>query len=365
MELNEKQQEAFDKVLKNKEKIVIAGYAGTGKTMLLSQVAKKLASEGKKVLVTCLTGKAAQRLRDVFGKKQKNIDIVNFHQVIYKVKITSSGKIICVYQPMWSSAYDAVLVDESSMIDAKTLQDILNGRKPTAFFGDPFQLPPVNEQSSLVESPDVLLNEVYRQEEGSYILEVATDIRNGINNICDLPRVKPFEVFDIADNKDSAVIFLSNKDRVEYNLSYRRHHFDEIDLQVGDTCVSLKNNHVLSIYNGTTFEIKDIKCRFSVGSDQYLKVVGTCEGRDFECVVAEKQFNNPKLVQNVFYNHRESGDFIFADYGYGLTAHKAQGSQYNTVVVHNPVWMSRRDPKYYARWMYTAITRAEKECFLM
>lgn len=357
MNLSSDQKKAYDKIISNKNILTIGGYAGTGKTYTLMLAAKELAESNLRVLVTCFTGKAAQRLRDVFGKIPSNITINNFHQVIYQIESTENDKLVFKKKHDWYTGFDFILVDESSMVDENTYRDIVSSGKPIVFFGDPFQLPPVGKNRSLIDNPEILLTEVFRQDKG-YVLDVATRVRqNDVSAVKDLPAIQYEDIYTHIEEYNPQAIFFSNNDRIGFNRMYRSYFVSDCDSPVpGDKLICLKNNHLIGIYNGTQMIVKEVET-FNKFNNEYNLISTEC---GFDFVAPQSQF-----YQNKVEKHPEFiGDMLVAycDYAYGITAHKSQGSQYCNIIFNNPNWLKNKDVEYYKRWVYTVITRAEKEC---
>lgn len=364
---SEHQKECISKVIKNKKVLIVSGYAGTGKTKIITSVANEMGIAGLRVLVTCFTGKAAQRLRESFDYVHGNVKVVNFHQVIYKIVDNGDGILRFSKRPDWFLDYDVVLVDESSMIDDQTTNDIVDGNLPTSFFGDPFQLPPVTKKTTMFDEPDILLTEVFRQRGESYILDIATDLRNGTDRIGELPNIHPTEIFDKVDmlKEECPVLFLSNKDRIHFNTSYRRYIHEVEDPQRSDRMVCLKNNHSLSIYNGQILTILRMIESVEINGTTFFRALVKSGDEKCNIFFPKDQIDSTEMFVLQEEDKQEIGsNVLLLDYAYALTAHKAQGSQFEQVVIKIPSWIRRKDSVYFYRWMYTAITRAKEECYI-
>jgi hypothetical protein len=169
---------------------IITGFAGTGKTFVVSQIVKGLLRSGefRHILLCAPTGAAAKRMRESLRANGVNVDadaiqIGTIHSsILYeKPKMVPLG---------FPPSVDMVIVDEMSMVDLKTMSylflgDDVNPRRRFVFVGDPGQLPSVSRGkifSDLINSdriPVVELTEVVRQSGGSEISELAGQIRTG------------------------------------------------------------------------------------------------------------------------------------------------------------------------------------------
>ena len=115
----------------------------------------------------------------------------------------------------------------------------------------------------------------------------------------------------------------------------------------------------MDIYNGMTGTILDISKATLYGYSFYdTEISLDFEKEPFWGKISIEQFNSPTLVDL----RREELNYF--DYGYALTVHKAQGSQAKRVVVFEERF-SKMDDQTYARWLYTAVTRAEQELYII
>lgn len=287
---------------------LIKGYAGTGKTTLISTVVKNLWRVGKKEVLLAPTGRAAKVISVYSGKKALTI-----HKKIYHPKKASNGGVEFVRQTN-KHTNTIFIIDEASMVpdipsNAKLfdtgslLGDLLtyvySGKNcKLIFMGDTAQLPPVKSDLSPALNEDVLgydygkrvhsmeLDEVMRQHQKSGILYNATTLRtllgekDGLNFKFDLnfPDIKKLQDgYDIQDAitnsyedagvEETAILVRSNKRANQYNQQIRKIIRDqENELSVGDYMMVVKNNYfwvkdsseISFIANGDTFEVLEI-----------------------------------------------------------------------------------------------------------
>jgi len=250
---------------------------------------------------------------------------------------------------------DLLVIDECSMVDEQMAKDLMSFGKKILVLGDPAQLPPVRGSGFFTEaSADYLLTEIHRQADGNPIIDLATLIRNGKS--LKVGQYGESRVLHISDatkelyTDHDQMLVGRNKTRVGVNREFRRilgrdatpHPVE------GDRLVCLRNNHDLGLLNGSLWNVK--KASEPAGK-RILMDINPADGAGvaMQCVAHEHFFLGDKPP---FYEMREAESF---DYGYALTTHKAQGSQWDSVLILDESSCFKSDR---ARWLYTAITRA-------
>ncbi|MGC6430637.1 MAG: ATP-dependent DNA helicase [Jejuia sp.] len=288
---------------------LLKGYAGTGKTTIISSVVSNLWKAKMSAVLLAPTGRAAKVIAN-YSKKEA----FTIHRKIYFPKKTSGGGVSFVLQPN-KHKNTVFIVDESSMIpdtpgDSKLfengsllddlMQYVYSGFKcKLLLIGDTAQLPPVKldispaldeNKLSLNYNKEVKrmeLDEVVRQEKGSGILFNATAIREALNHEIfdtfifqlqgynDIVRLTDgYEIMDAINdaysnlgNEETAIIVRSNKRANLYNQQIRsRILFNENELTAGDYLMVVKNNYFWLkpsteagfIANGDIIEILEI-----------------------------------------------------------------------------------------------------------
>ena len=265
---------------------ILKGYAGTGKTTILSSIINNLWKIKKSGVLMAPTGRAAKVLSNYTNTEANTI-----HKKIYFPKKNSSGNIDFVLQTN-KSKNTIFIVDEASMISSTSqnkklfdttsllsdlIQFVYSGYKcKIIFIGDTAQLPPVNSKLSPSLDPDCLeenynknvlsieLDEVVRQEVLSGILNNATTLReslidedfeefkfnlSGFNDIIRLQDGEDIinsltDSYNIFGKEETALIVRSNKRANLYNQQIRnRILFNENELSVGDNLMVVKNNY--------------------------------------------------------------------------------------------------------------------------
>ncbi len=338
------------------------GYAGTGKTTLAKHLAEGVDGD---VLFAAFTGKAAQVLRSRGAKKASTI-----HSLIYRprgeetVEDEETGKKEVL--PMFSlnrqsplSKAALIVIDECSMVDEDLGRDLLSFGTPVLVLGDPGQLPPVSGGGFFTEhEPDILLEEIHRQALDNPIVELARQVRMGnqvmIGDYGETAQViaKSEVNADLVLEADQVLVG-TNKTRRRYNERLRQlKGFDGPLPAAGDKLVCLRNDPQKGLLNGSLWQVTS--AARTVKPSMNLLIRAEDEG-------VERYSAKVKLLKAAFEEpekeipwqiKRRHDDF---DYGYALTVHKAQGSQWDNIVLFDESYAFR---EHRDRWLYTAITRA-------
>lgn len=250
------------------------------------------------------------------------------------------------------------IVDECSMINNELGQALMDSGVPLLVMGDPAQLPPVEGQGFFTEGqePDFVLTEIHRQASDNPIIHMATLIREGK----ELPLgtygesrviLKKDLDFGTVDSADMNICF-KNATRNTWNrrirhLKYSAESWVPVE---NEPVICLRNDNEKGLINGAIFIVKSITF---VGSDT---IHMTCYDDDYNLVDIEchaSYFRDPQEAAKMHYwDRRAHSEF---DYAHVITGHKAQGSQWEDVVVLNE--MPKRF-KEYRKWLYTCVTRA-------
>lgn len=326
------------------------GYAGTGKTTL----AKTLAEEVQgKVQYGAFTGKAALALQ-----KKGCSNASTIHSMIYRIDDSAPG-----WEPKFLLNEESqvryaklIVIDEVSMVDQKLAEDLLSFDRKVLVLGDPAQLPPVKGTGYFTEAkPDTMLTEVHRQAQDNPIIAMSMKIREGKR----LPygdygssRVIQRGDIDAGDIlATDQVIVGMNKTRRAYNDRIRElKGFEFQTPQPGDRLVCLRNNREKNLLNGGLWDVQSVdfdgvNYQMMATSDDHPETKPT------EIIVRSEFFKGTE-DKLAWEDKRGTDDFTF---GYALTCHKSQGSQWDDVVVFDEAQSFRDEAK---RWRYTAITRA-------
>lgn len=338
------------------------GYAGTGKTTLARHLAEGVDGD---VLFAAFTGKAAQVLRSRGAKGASTI-----HSLIYRprgeelIEDEETGR--SSVSPTFSlnrqspvSKAALIIIDECSMVDEALGRDLLSFGTPVLVLGDPGQLPPVSGGGFFTEhEPDVLLSEVHRQARDNPIVDLAQTVREGgsimFGDYGDTARVIPkTQVTSELVTEANQVLVGTNRTRRRYNQRLRElNGFDGHLPAAGDKLVCLRNDTAKGLLNGSLWQVKSAPR--TVKPAMTLLIQSEDEGIDrihAKVKVLKAVFEEPD-AEIPWQTRRRHDDF---DYGYALTVHKAQGSQWDEVVLFDESFAFR---EHAVRWLYTGITRA-------
>jgi exodeoxyribonuclease-5 len=326
------------------------GYAGTGKTTLARHLAEHI--DGK-VAFGAFTGKAALVMR----AKGCN-DARTIHSLIYRPReIESEEPVFVLNDESAAATASLIVIDECSMVDAELGRDLLSFGKKVLVLGDPAQLPPVKGGGFFTEAePDIMLTQVHRQAADDPIIRMSMIVRDGgrvSRGTYGRSRVIGRDELDTdaVQNADQVLVGL-NKTRRAYNRRLRElGGFSGTLPSAGEKLVCLKNNRQKGLLNGGIFTVEKAatvrrgKVRMAVRAEE------SRGGKPIRVGVLPQFFEGGE--DEIPYALRRNSDEF--DFGYALTVHKAQGSQWDDVVLFDESYAFR---EHRARWLYTGITRA-------
>lgn len=326
------------------------GYAGTGKTTLARHVAEGVDGE---VAFGAFTGKAALVMRH-----KGCHDASTIHSLIYRSKESDEGGPSFVLNRSSAAAKaDLIVIDECSMVDEELGRDLLSFGKPVLVLGDPAQLPPVKGGGFFTEAePDAMLTEVHRQAADNPIIHLSMIVReggrldygsHGESRVIRRREIAPEDVVAA----DQVLVGL-NRTRRLYNGRIRELNGCRDPMPaVGEKLVCLRNDKTKGLLNGGTWTIKAL--RPPVGDLVRLDILPEDESRRRPLEVSVlRAFFEGREDEIAPLLRRESDEFT---YGYALTVHKAQGSQWDDMVLFDESYAFR---EHRARWLYTGLTRA-------
>jgi len=334
----------------------LGGYAGTGKTTIQKVVREDLDILGTRSTICAFTGKAV----NVLQRKELH-DAATIHSTIYDCVPQKDGNFEFYLKSRLEGNPKLIIIDEASMISSELYTDLRSFNIPLLFVGDPGQLEPIGDNPNLMARPDFVLSKIHRQAESSPIIRFASETRQGVPakektepGLCIRSKVG----FDIplAATFDQ-VICARNKTRTDINMRFRRYLEKPVDkLQLGDKIIVLRNNMSFGVFNGMILFVDLVLEHTTL----YTKIDAHDEiGRKFSnLLVWNEPFTKP-LPKNFTIPKLRNQQLVYADWGYCITCHKSQGSEWDKVLVwfewmHHSIWDNKR-------WSYTAITRAAKE----
>lgn len=383
----------------------LAGYAGTGKTTLAQYMAAEV---NGLVLFAAFTGKAASvlrrkgcpeartlhsilydvsdadktRLRELETKLRQLVEakpegpeeamrredqMAALEDLIREERKHATGPRFRLNPESTLKEADLLVLDECSMINEPIGRDILSFGKPVLVLGDPAQLPPVKGAGYFTNDlPDILLTEIHRQAQDNAIVRAATAVREhrripygDWDDIRHLPHDSvDTKAMYVSQVKEGAQILVGyNKSRRTINrivrkaLGYTAPYPEE-----GETLVVLRNDSQMGILNGVVCRAaSDARDDEAGGEDVMIRL-------DYEGTIIPESpmdktpfdmYTNPSLAEQ--WHPGMNRYAIAADWGYALTVHKSQGSEWDQVLLVDDGF-GRGDLRW--RWLYTAITRA-------
>ena len=419
---------------------LLKGYAGTGKTTLVSTLVNVLPLYNYKFLLLAPTGRAAKVMSSYAQRKAFTI-----HKIIYKTDADPDHGTFRFKRAKNHHKKTIFLVDEASMLaddlefgSPGLLTDLIhyvheNPENKLVLIGDEAQLPPVKKSVSPALDPAYLqyrfgfkvltteLTDVMRQDLNSGILYNATNLRSELKNkdfrvhfktsaFKDIYRMTGEKMEDglrYAYNKygveNTIIVCRSNRQAVNFNHYIRNMiHFYESELEAGDILMIVRNNYFYLpedskagfLANGDFVEItKIIRFEEMFGfrfAYLQLKLIDYPDEPLFEArVILDTLHSNypclsadesKKLYQEVCQDYldvqpqKKQKEAVMNDpylnalqvkYAYALTCHKSQGGQWNAVFVDQGYLKEDMINYEYIRWLYTAVTRATDELFLV
>ena len=328
------------------------GYAGVGKTTLARHIAEHASG---RVAFAAYTGKAALVLRS-----KGCVGASTIHSLIYTASEDNLGKpTFKLNKDGPASRAALIVIDECSMVDEEVGRDLLSFGKPVLVLGDPAQLPPVQGGGFFTSGePDVMLTEIHRQAGDNPIVRLAQTIREGgsvdYGVYGETQVIRRAEVnAEIVSGADQVLVGL-NRTRRAYNQRLRALAGRNTPLPTpGDKLVCLRNDREKGLLNGGLWRVAEARgvthdfVKLAIDSEDEAERVDVA-------VAVHKAFFEGREADLPHPIRRQSDEF---DFGYALTVHKAQGSQWDHVALFDESGAFR---EHRARWLYTAVTRAAR-----
>ena len=392
MILTNEQEKALKIILekyKNHEKYVtICGFAGVGKSTLVKFAIEALDVDQDRVTYACYTGKAAEVLR-----RKGNKNAMTLHRLLYDSIPRPGGGFF--RKPKMSLEYDIVVVDEISLAPKSMIDMLLKHKVFCIFIGDSFQLPQIDktEAHDYLEHPDIFLSTIMRQAAESEIIRLTMKIRNQEDiDFCEGKEVIIAPKASLVTGHYTwadQIICATNATRVAVNNQVRNLLGYHGNPQDGERMICLRNywddiseSGEGALVNGSTGIIRN-PFETYIEAPYYVKmknhrmpsICGVFYSDDGEV------YNNVDMDKNMiekgepFLDWRESyalgklkmkiGDIVPRQfsYGYAITCHKSQGSEFEKVLVLEESFPFVK--LEHARWLYTACTRASEKLVLL
>jgi exodeoxyribonuclease V len=328
------------------------GYAGTGKTTLARHIAEGVDGEVK---YAAFTGKAALVMRN------KGCDGAStIHSLIYRARETRDEQpTFELWDDAPASKAKLIVIDECSMVDAELGRDLMSFGCPLLVLGDPAQLPPIQGGGFFTGAePDAMLTEVHRQAQDDPIVRLSMDVREGraieIGNYGETEVVRRGDLDPNRVMQADQVLVGRNNTRRAYNMRIREKQEITDPLPVaGDKLVCLRNNRKKALFNGGLWRVKARAQSKSRIVTMRLVPDEELAAKAVKVSVRSDCFEGG--IEAISWEQRKPYDEF--DFGYVLTVHKSQGSQWDDVVLFDESF-AFQDSR--ARWLYTGITRAAK-----
>jgi len=270
-----------------------------------------------------------------------------------------------------------IVCDEASMVGEEVAEDMMSFDVPILAMGDPGQLPPVGDKPGfLVGSPDALLTEVHRQAAENPIIHIATMIRKGMradygdygNGVLIVPKKQDIYTFDL--DREAQIIVGTNKTRWKLTSKLRKAAGIDTTLPVkGEPLIMCKNSRQhATLVNGTQVwsaddhgDLEDgaSRCLIRLAEeDGQVRTLFAYQGLFEEHIKREKNYSSASKPSA--YRARINDNHV--DFGWAITCHKSQGSQWDEVVVHDESGSFREAAD---QWLYTAVTRAAERLVIV
>lgn len=392
MELTEDQEKGL-KIILDRYKlgykyVTICGYAGTGKSTLIKFAIEALGVPKDKIAYATFTGKAAEVLR-----KKGNEGACTLHKLLYDHFPKPGGGFI--RKPKTSIGYKIVVVDEISMAPKSMIEMLLKHDCFCIFVGDNFQLPMIdkNEGHDYLENRHIFLSQVMRQAAESEIIQISMKIRNGEP----IDFMKGKEVIIIPKSElveghltwADQILCGTNATRENINRQMREIYGFSGLPQDGEKMICLRNywddcaDNGDALVNGTTgilrnpFETFRMIPNYIPIDNHRMDVIQgdfvTSDGSTFNSVEMDKKLlidgvkciTDGKILFRLGKLKNKIGDIVPREFafGYAITTHKAQGSEWDKVLVIEEKFPFSKEE--HARWLYTAVTRASEKLVLV
>ena len=380
MKLNEQRAQAIEALRKwwyngNKQVFQISGAAGTGKTTLIRYLINEIKLEHDEVLFTAFVGKAT------LAMTRNGLNAKTLHSAICYCKdepvLDENGNVVTEYNRRVTKRVFTrrrkidprirlIVVDEGSMVPAKMADWLLKFKVPIIVLGDLNQLPPVIGDSFFLKEPDVVLTQIMRQSSESPIPYFAQNVlQNGTK--CLSPGLQIGDKINVLSKADitpellkdyDVIICGTNKTRNNLNTYIRERIYGRTQDYpvIGDKLICRENDWTFSVddvylINGLIGYVTDIDLE-SI-SDYTMKI-------DFKPEFMDNEFKNvtlDRIYMGLSPNDKRlyRSNYHKFEYGYAITCHLSQGSQYNRVLVFNESFGTAEERR---KWLYTAVTRA-------
>ena len=392
MELTAKQLEGLEIAVRRykerKSYTCIAGYAGTGKSTLISFIIDALGvDKDNEVCYVAYTGKAATVLRS-----KGCANAVTAHRLLYHARPKADGGFIFIKKSKQEFKHlKVIVVDEVSMLPKEMWELLLSRGVYVLATGDPGQLPPIDPDTDnhVLDNPHVFLDEIMRQAQDSEIIRLSMWVREG-KSIKDFP-CKNEQVMIVKKSEMNTGMYMwadqilcaRNETRERINNTSRAIKGYGQEPCIGDQIIGLtnhwgfcSNSGLWDLTNGTIGTITSMEKRninynpfywINPVSCLYTNMNTDWTDDSFSLIPIDYKFitTGQKSLSNKdagFLRKKERVVPFDFTYAYAITTHKAQGSEWDKVLVFVENWPRGEEA---VRWLYTAITRAKEKVVIV
>lgn len=395
IKLSSKQKEAIQAVNSNNV-VIITGGPGTGKTTIIKNVIEIYKTHGKKVVLCAPTGRAAKRMTEMTGEEAKTL-----HRLLEIGKIEKENEFTIMNYEVAPIDADVIIVDEASMVDIYLMNYLLSGiyqGTKLILVGDTDQLPSVGPGSVLKDIINservktIFLDEIFRQAAQSKIIVNSHRVNDGeyfldkeeqqelkddffyikeksqelmltqLISLCK-GRLENFGNYNFFENiqilSPTKKGMLGTKElnkRLQEELNPSEDNKNEkkigdIIFREGDRVMQVKNNYDIYWEKGSNYNLN-----YETGTGIFNGEIGKIVKIDFINKQIKILFDDEKEVWYAF------SDMDQIEHAYAITVHKAQGSEFDVVIVvvtQSSAMLLTRN------LLYTGLTRAKKLLILI
>ena len=376
------------------------GYAGTGKTTVIKEIARQT---GDNVLYAAFTGKAclvmqkmgcdgartihsaiyqprselvaeAKELRkwlenappstveqEAATRKWGTADLPMLERKLAALRDSIEAGPEWILRERIAPKPAIIIIDECSMVNEELALDLMSFRHPIIVIGDPGQLPPVRGAGFFTAAePDAMLTEVHRQALENPITRMATTVRR--DGACRLRLGAYGESRYVSQPLAASTDLLLTADPILCGMHRTRHACNAAIREAlgyrgnipmpGEKLLCCRNDKLLRLLNGSMWRV--VECEPEGRDLLKAKIVPwEDDGAEREVTMHADPFVGREVMPEDKFDAQEF------DFGYAITVHKSQGSQWSHVAIINDGFGTWQGDGLHDRWIYTGITRAQ------
>lgn len=360
IELTDKQNEIYagmaNSIISENPALVVGGVAGSGKTTIIERVLRDMSAMYINVACCSLTGRAAYNL-----SRRGLPNVSTIHSLMYEPVYDHRHK----FQGFRAkkpedirNEYQSIVVEEASMMTYEHFELFAELELPLVFVGDHFQLESIcPHKFNIMTEMDYHLDEIHRVAQDNPVIALSGHVRNGgylgKQYACDQIKFYNKNKLDVRyfkQNEFDIVLCGLNKTRERLNKIIRASKgFGDDIAEVGETVICMKNSNDINgtrMYNGSLYEVMNVS-KYGHYAMYSLK---DQDGHIYTCKVHE----NSWLGVHPSDDDDAEQNWSNMEYGYAMTVHKSQGSQFDNMLYID------EDVSWFCDWQrfrYTGITR--------